>query len=87
VETARTIAGVYAVGPVFWSPLSPAPNLNPRLDEAEPSVRFASLDAGFYSTGVGSAGTRTALNRAPRQATVSTPRMVISSLLQPNVRT
>jgi hypothetical protein len=40
-----------------------------------------------YSTGVGSAGTRTALNRAPRQATVSTPRMVISSLLQPNVRT
>lgn len=43
--------------------------------------------ARIYSTGVGSAGTSTALNRAPRQATVSTPRMVISSLLQPNVRT
>jgi catechol 2,3-dioxygenase-like lactoylglutathione lyase family enzyme len=54
----------------------------PSLGAASPASTF-----GFYSTGGGSAGTSTALNRAPRQATVSTPRMVISSFLQPNVRT
>jgi excisionase family DNA binding protein len=40
-----------------------------------------------YSEGSGSAGTSTALNRAPRHETASTPSRLISSSLQPNMRT
>jgi excisionase family DNA binding protein len=40
-----------------------------------------------YSEDAGSAGTSTALNRAPRHETESTPSRLISSSLQPNMRT
>ena len=40
-----------------------------------------------YAEGAGSAGTSTALNRAPRHETESTPSRLISSSLQPNMRT
>ena len=40
-----------------------------------------------YRRARGSSGMCTALNRAPRQATASTPSLVISSFLRPNERT
>ena len=49
-------------------------------------VEERELEARFYSAGL-SAGTGTALNRAPRHATESTPSLLISSSPHPNERT